>query len=474
MIRIFRTTKIWAGVSFFVLTILFGSFYPVSYVFADQAADAAQAKLQAEYDDLQKDITKWQGILNDTKAKSTGLQGDIKYLDAKIKEAQLTIQAKNIAIQKLGGQINDKNKKISDLNSKIEKGKASLAQILRKTKVIDAYSLPQIMLDNRNLSDFYKDLDTFSTVQKAMHDHFVMIDQAKVDTEIEKKQLDEKKNQEADAKHEVEVKKTTITQTKVEKNQLLTVTKGQEAAYQTVLAEKQAKAAKIRAALFKLRDTQGISFGDALQYANVVSAKTGVRSALILAILTQESDLGKNQGSCLVTNLETGDGVGKNSGTPFERVMFSTSKTSPNRPNDTKAFEQITSRLGRDWKTQPVSCPPGYTYFVGRGFGGGMGPSQFIPSTWEGLKNRIGGLLGIGGNEVDPWNPQDAFMATGLYLSDLGASGGSFTSERNAACKYYSGSTCQPGRKPANVFYGDQVMQNADSIQSNIDFLKGL
>lgn len=466
MIRILQTTKVWAGASFFVLAIIFGFFYPVFIVLADPTADAAQAKLQAEYDELQKDITKWQGILNDTKAKSTGLQGDIKYLDAKIKEAQLTIQAKNIAIQKLGGQISDKNKKINDLNEKIVKGKTSLAQILRKTNAIDSYSLAQIMLDNKNLSDFYKDLDTFSIVQKAMHDHFVMIDQTKTSVEIEKKQLDEKKNQEADAKHEVEVKKTTITQSKVEKNQLLTVTKGQEAAYQTVLAEKQAKAAKIRAALFRLRDSQGISFGDALQYANAASAKTGVRPALILAILTQESDLGKNQGSCLVTNIDTGDGAGKNTGTPFEKVMKS--------PRDTVPFKNITARLGLDWKMQAVSCPPGYTWTANRGYGGGMGPSQFIPSTWELFKTRLGVLVGKSAEQVDPWNPQDAFMATGLYMSDLGASGGSFTSERNAACKYYSGSSCQPGRKPANVFYGDQVMQNADSIQNNIDFLKGL
>jgi hypothetical protein len=143
-------------------------------------------------------------------------------------------------------------------------------------------------------------------------------------------------------------------------------------------------------------------------------------------------------------------------------------------PRDTVPFKNITARLGLDWKMQAVSCPPGYTWTANRGYGGGMGPSQFIPSTWELFKTRLGVLVGKSAEQVDPWNPQDAFMATGLYMSDLGASGGSFTSERNAACKYYSGSSCQPGRKPANVFYGDQVMQNADSIQNNIDFLKGL
>jgi membrane-bound lytic murein transglycosylase B len=232
------------------------------------------------------------------------------------------------------------------------------------------------------------------------------------------------------------------------------------------LAEKQKKAAQIRAALFALRDTEGIAFGDALKYATLASQKTGVRPALILAILTQESDLGKNQGSCLVNNIENGDGAGKNTGTLFEQVMKA--------PRDTVPFKSITDRLGKDWKMTPVSCPPGTKYTLGRGFGGGMGPSQFIPSTWELFKGKLGTTLGIPGDEVNPWNPEHAILATAIYMADLGAGKGGHTAERNAACRYYSGAACQAGRKPANVFYGDQVMAKAENIQiTMIDPLEG-
>jgi membrane-bound lytic murein transglycosylase B len=191
-----------------------------------------------------------------------------------------------------------------------------------------------------------------------------------------------------------------------------------------------------------------------------------VRAALILAILTQESDLGKNQGSCLVTNIDTGDGAGKNTGTLFEQVMKA--------PRDTVPFKSITDRLGKDWKMTPVSCPPGTKYTTGRGFGGGMGPSQFIPSTWELFKGRLGTLLGVDADQVNPWNPQHSIMATALYMADLGAGNGGATAERNAACRYYSGAACSPGRKPANVFYGDQVMAKASNIQlTMIDPLEG-
>jgi membrane-bound lytic murein transglycosylase B len=94
-----------------------------------------------------------------------------------------------------------------------------------------------------------------------------------------------------------------------------------------------------------------------------------------------------------------------------------------------------------------------------------MGPAQFIPSTWKLLVNRIATALGV--KRPDPWSPQDAFMASALYLTDLGAESGSYTGERNAACRYYSGRKCD-SKKPYNSSYGDSVMKKATNIQQNL------
>lgn len=451
-------------------TLLFlgGVIFSIDTVSAQTPAQttAQQAKLQAEYDALQIEIAGWQKVVDDTKKKAGSIQGDITGLTAKIKEAEAMIKSKNLAINQLSGEIVKKNKAISDLEDHILKGKDSLAQLMRKTNEIDSYSLVEVMLANKNISEFFTDVDTFNSIKEAMRDRFSVVRVAKASTEAEKVALDQKKNDEADAKYVVETRKQTIAQSEAEKKKLLSITKNEEKQYQTVLSERQAKAAQIRAALFRLRDSTGISFGDALIYANNASAKTGVRAALILAILTQESDLGKNLGSCLVTDPVTGNGVGKNTGNPFEQIMKS--------PRDTVPFADITARLGRDPKLTPVSCPPAAKYFSGRGFGGGMGPSQFIPSTWEIIKSGIAPLLGVSANQADPWNPEHSFMATGLYMAHRGADVGGYSAERNAACRYYSGGACEPGRVPANVFYGDQVMQKATEIQKNIDFLKGI
>ena len=118
-----------------------------------------------------------------------------------------------------------------------------------------------------------------------------------------------------------------------------------------------------------------------------------------------------------------------------------------------------------------VSCPidgvPGY--------GGAMGPAQFIPSTWNLIESKIASALGK--TTPDPWDPADAIMASAILLADLGANTGDYTNERTAACKYYSGKTCYTSKGRANVglSYGTKVMSRASNIQlTMIDPLQNL
>lgn len=424
-------------------------------------SDAEQEAIwREELAQTEADIAKWQSILDSTKANTKSLQNEVSQLNAKIAKAKAFIKQKNIAISQLEQDIAKKNSRIQSLEEKINEGHESLAQILRKTKDIDSYSLPEIMLGNQNISEFFSDIDRFRSVNESLKTLFAEVRETKDLTEKEKEALAKQKEKETDTKVAAESEKKKVEANEKEKAYLVSVSKSQEKTYSQVLAERQKRAAQIRAALFKLRDSAAIPFGDALKYAEAAAAQTGVRPAFILAIITQESNLGQNVGSCILSSLETGDGVGKNTGTVFEKVMKS--------PRDTEPFRKISDRLGFDWKNTPVSCPLGTKYSSSRGYGGGMGPSQFIPSTWELFKNKVGSFLGISGDSTDPWNPQHAFMATAVYVSELGADSKSYTAERNAACRYYSGSACSSTRRPPNISYGNSVMSIAENIQTTM------
>lgn len=443
-----------------VLTVYAQTVCPESDVPNGLTEDQLNAVLQA----CEKEAEALQNNLVTTGKEKATYNSEIAGLKAKIDQAKRAIRVRTLSINNLADDIKIKNRTIDELSAKIDRQRDSLAQLIIKTNEIDSYSFVEIALSDKKISEFFGDLDSFEYIEKAIDASLVEIGVVKKLTGEQKASLEEKKNKETDLRYQQELEKKRTETNEAEKQRLLKVTKGKEVAFQKDLKIKQQKAAQIRAELFKLRDTEGIPFGKALEYANIASKGTNVRAALILAVLTQESDLGKNVGSCLLSSLDTGDGVGKNTGTIFEQVMKA--------PRDTEPFKDIVSRLGLDWKTTPVSCPPETQYYKGRGFGGGLGPAQFIPSTWELFKERIASIVGVGANNANPWNPEHAFTATALYMSDLGAVIGSYTSERNAACRYYSGRKCD-NAKPANTFYGNQVMQKAEGIQNNIDFLNG-
>jgi peptidoglycan hydrolase CwlO-like protein len=443
----------------FLLCIVLVSFFvfgPTLVVASDLSnAQADRAKLEAELSALEKEIATKQKQLDRQKGKSSTLSGDIKLLNAQIEKSKKEIQAKNLTIQKLGGEIVQKNKKIQTLTEKIESEKQTLAQLVRKSREIDDKSVVSFVLSGESISDVYGEFDKFMALSDSIGDSVGLIKHARNETESEKKNLEIQKDKQLDVKIELENTKKKVEQNEKDKKQLLSISKNKEAEYQKVLAEKAKRKSEILTALFGLRDTGAIPFSKALEYANLASEKTGVRAAFVLGILTQESNLGTDQGSCYVTDINTGTGVSSRSGKVFKNVMKPT--------RDVKPFFEITQSVGRDPYKTLISCPIG-----GFGYGGAMGPAQFIPSTWMILKARIAKALGI--SNPDPWFARDAFMASAMYLADLGANKGGYTAERNAACKYYSGRSC--GLVTGNTSYGNSVMTKTAKIQSNIDLLQ--
>ncbi|MDB5244159.1 MAG: hypothetical protein JWN18_29 [Parcubacteria group bacterium] len=419
---------------------------------AQDLTQEERAALQAQYDELQKEIAVQQQIIKETQAKKGSLQGDVTLLNAKIKAAQAQIDAKNISIKQLSSQIANKNVVIKQLSTRIERGQESLASIMRQTQMLDDYSVVTVALSAQDISGFFSDLDAFTSIKTQLAELFSDIRQAKAQTETEKADLAAKQNATTDAKAAVQTEQQRISSDKTQKQQLLAITTNQETEYKKVLADRQAKAAAIRAALFPLRDAAAISFGTALGYAQQAKVTTGVDPALVLAILTQESNLGANVGQCYLTNDQTGAGIGKNSGTPFAKVM------APVR--DVPVFLQLSTQLGFDPHHQVVSCPIAGVV----GWGGAMGPAQFIPSTWALYAPQVAAANGKG--VANPWDAKDAITAMSVYLGGLGAGGG-YSAQRTAAAKYYAGGAWAT----AGQGYANQVMAKVSSIQNNIDFL---
>lgn len=378
------------------------------------------------------------------------LIGDVNYLTSQINALKAKIKARSLVIAQLKVHIIEKVRTIESLSKKIEREHESLAQLLRHTNAFDDENIVHLILSDNSISNFYSDIEAYSTIKKAVKESTDEIRGMKSENELAKKDLEQKQNAETDAKAELENAQKKIVQSEGKKKVLLAVSKQQESTYQKLASQKKAQADRIRAALFSLAGVSTkIDFGTALKYANEARDKVGIDPAFLLAILTQESNLGANVGQCYLTNPDTGSGVGKNTGTPFWNVMKPTRDVGP--------FIEITGALGFDPYKTAVSCPIAGVV----GWGGAMGPAQFIPSTWKIFAKRLEQALG---HYANPWAPEDAFMASSMYLTDLGGLGTSQSGQNIAACKYY-------GAGGKSCGYSKSVTTLKTKIQVDIDLL---
>lgn len=454
----------------FILAVLISSYsLSIKPALALDCADPSYAKSNESYcrEQLAKYLEEEANLkkqLETENKKSSNYASEVKRLTTEINALKTKIKSRENSIALLKNDINTKSSAINTLQSKIEREKDSLAQLIRKERQIDNVSIIALILSNDNISDIYGDIDSFNFIKEEIQKSVEKITGVKILTEAEKKSLEDKKNQETDVKYELENTQKKTTQVESDKKVLLAGSINQAAALAKLAAEKKAQAEKIRSALIQFQGSgisnKSISFGDAYDYAKKASSKTGVRPALILAIMQQETGFGNNLGGCYISDIVTGDGKGIQSGALYEKVMGIGSLSH---------FKRITESLGFNWSTTPVSCPidiKGYgtatKYYVGRGYGGAMGYTQFIPSTWVLVEERVKTYLGV--NTANPWSPQHAVMATAVFLQDLGAGSQTYTSEYNSACRYYG--SCSS--------YASSVMTKATKIQLDINRLEDL
>ena len=428
----------------------------------------SKEQLAVELAACDAEAAKYQTILNNVKKESASYASDVVYLTAKINAAQANIKSKNVAIANLGKNIIEKEAKITALDNKIEDGRNSLGELIRKTKLIDDFSLAETVLSSKNLSEFFADVDAYSATEKAMAVIFAELRGTKAQTQTEKAALNKQREAEAAAKALIEQAKKEVEVSQVQKQALLNESKNKEVTYGKVLADRQAKAAQIRTALFPLAGGGGpIQFGDAYKIAQDIQKFTAIEPAFLLAILTQESTLGADLGGCNKSDSSDSKKWFSIMPGPDARQNYLNNNkscgTKAKKPcsyrDDQTIFKNIISSLGKDLNNTPISCP---IVSVGP-WGGAMGPAQFIPTTWNMFVTRITKITD--NQNPNPWNNRDAFAAAALYLTDLGATGSNYTSQRNAACRYF-GTSCA-----SYSVYGNQVMEKKAKILLDINDL---
>ncbi|MEX0916736.1 MAG: lytic murein transglycosylase [Candidatus Spechtbacterales bacterium] len=414
-----------------------------------------RARLEKDLRQLEQQVAQFESEIKKYQEEGNTYEQKVSALNSQIYQIQAQMARNELILDQTSANIQENERSIEFLQEKGEKQKNLLANLVLDYYQTQESSPIEIVIGNDSLSDFFDDVQRRTVIQEGLKITLAQVQALKAEVEQEQLQLAERVDEQMRVLGIQTIQREGLAGARGEQEVLLNEARNNEEAIEGQADAVRKSIADIRSQLYVLENAGvATSFGQAYEYAKVASNLTGVRPAFLLAVLKRESSWGQNVGLCYLVDPTTGLGKGRNTGNLYERVM------KPDR--DVQPFLQITASLGRDPYNTLVSCPhPDY------GYGGAMGPAQFIPSTWMGYKDRVAAILG---RQPDPWNIQDAFIASAVKLASGGATAQTEAAEWKAAMIYYAGGGWN---NPTYAPYGNWIINQARAYQADINILEG-
>jgi peptidoglycan hydrolase CwlO-like protein len=384
---------------------------------------------KAEIARLEAEMKELTSKRDQTAAQADLIAHQVARIENELDKATLELGQTQTSIKHVRQQITQTTSDIETKREEIERYRQYIAALLRQMYNYENKSLLHLFLSTLQFSEVLaqqaarRDLQGHAaTAVRELYEKIKTL-------EDEEKNLSEQERSLGTLHTALESQQSDLRLKRQAKEKFLSAKQKEQITYDNQISEAQRARQEIEQEIFSLKGA-GIEMklNDALSMAQYASQLTGVRPALILGVLKIESDMG--------TNLGSGH---------FPEDM---------QPASREAFLRITKKLGLDPATAPISARP--TRYAG--WGGAIGPGQFMPQTWETIEGRVAQLM----NKplANPYELADAFVATAVMLADRG--GTTRQGEYEAVNRYLAGPNWQ-----YVTWYGDTVLAVAEEFEKN-------
>lgn len=418
-----------------------------------QESSSSRESLQRQIEALEREAAELDERLAETQEEGRTLERQIKLFNDEIRRRELEIRRLALAVRQADLDIQTKAASIGELGRRIDKNRAILSRNIQRLYEYDQEHMLVVLVKNETISDFFSALDNIRGLQAQVGELVAELRDTKQQFEKEKDELEDFRAEQLSLKALAEVERRAVQEKKLEKDRLLGLTKGKEAVFQQLLVQKKRDITALKTQLFYLEKT-GIRAEDALKFAELAAKRTGIRPAFLLALL--EVETGKQfEGGVISAGTYLGTGNWRED---MYNCYLRLGRRSAAEAQK-NAFFEITGKLNLDPDKMPVSRRPSY------GCGGAMGPAQFIPTTWLLFESKTASLTGH--NPPSPWNIEDAFTASAVFLAEAGARSQTRAGELQAARTYISGRPSCPPRgaaRTACLAYANRVVSLAGDI----------
>ncbi|MEK7499804.1 MAG: lytic murein transglycosylase, partial [Patescibacteria group bacterium] len=353
-----------------------------SYGEAKSEIDAQIAERQKEIDEVNKKIAELSIKKSETQEEAQIIAIAIEQLQAQLKKAERELANTRANITKVNITTQQTTQEMQLLEKDIAKKRQELTSLIRTLYQYESQSMIRIFFTSDSLSDVLTKREEYKTFQERAVGVVNKMHENEDSLQTKKKSLEEQAEDLSALQKILDAQTDDLAEKKVVQAKFLAEKKQKQLVFENLIAEARAAREEINKQIFTLQSGKvNVSLKTAVDMAKYASSVTGVRGAIIMAVLKVESGIGAN----------VGNGV-------FPDNM----PYSKNR----EAFLRITQKLGLDPYKTAISRS------------GAIGPGQFMPLTFEGLMPRIEQLTKK--PLANPFELSDAFMATAIFLADRG------------------------------------------------------
>lgn len=235
--------------SFIIFSLVFFSFFLVSRVaFAEDPTETpsptpspSEASKESQVKELNQRIIELQGKVDDLRAQGKTLSSQISVMDNQTKLTEYRINATKQELDELEGDIKVAAGKVTTLEGSLNKITKSLLSRIVATYQVGNIPEMHVLLAANNMETYLSRANYLRLVQA--HDKQLLMNtqQAKIDYQNQKEIFEDKKTKVESLKGQLEDYTEQLGEEKKSKEQLLSVTKNDEARYQKLLSEAKAQ-----------------------------------------------------------------------------------------------------------------------------------------------------------------------------------------------------------------------------------------
>ena len=256
----------------FLLVFSFVTFVSLSPIYAQSSDELAQ-----QLQDKQAEIAKLEGQLADTQKQEKTLKSQLDLIDGQTKITTLKIEETNLKIEKLKREIADLSARIDRIGATLDTlSEVLLQRIVQTYKYSNAVSTIDLLFSSHGFADLIEKLKYIQVAQAYDKKKLYELQATKLAYNDQKQDKQTRQAEAEKLNKNLEVYKTQLAQQKKDKDELLKITKNDEARYQALIAQLQAEIASIAQAISNVGPVIGpVSKGQTIAAMGSTGCSTG-------------------------------------------------------------------------------------------------------------------------------------------------------------------------------------------------------